>query len=342
MKRHFAVIGIIILLCVVLPLVAIGVGGKAISAKNTETTGLFATTQPPTTAFPQTQPSQISTVPPTTQHQERGIYIPVITAQGETVMMELEDYLEGVVLAEMPAYFEIEALKAQAVAARTFTLNIVENKLKHNGAVCLKSSCCQAYVTEEAYCAKGGTQEGVEKIRSAVTQTCGEVLLYNGKLIQATYFSCSGGSTEDAADVWGGDVPYLQSVESPGEEGATPYSKTVTFTAKEFSNKLGLSLTGTPDSWFGKVTYTEGGGVKTMVIGGITYTGTKLRKLLSLNSTKFTIKTENSKITVVTQGFGHRVGMSQYGAEAMAVLGSSYQQILAHYFQGTELTKWDS
>lgn len=342
MKRHFAIMGIMLMLCVVLPLVAIGVGGKVISAQNTETTVVATAAPQTTTQILQTQPTQAHTTPPTTQPQETEICIPVITADGKTIEMELERYLEGVVLAEMPSYFELEALKAQAVAARTFTLNIVKNKLKHNGAVCLKSSCCQAYVTEDAYYAKGGSWEGIEKIRSAVAQTCAEVLVYNGKLIQATYFSCSGGSTEDASDVWGGDVPYLQSVESPGEEEATPYSKTVTFTAGEFAGKLGLSLSGKPNNWFGKVTYTEGGGVKTMIIGGITYTGTNLRKLLSLNSTKFTIKADDTKIIIVTQGFGHRVGMSQYGADAMAVLGSTYQQILAHYFRGTELTKWVS
>ena len=165
-------------------------------------------------------------------------------------------------------------------------------------------------------------------------------MTYEGKLVEATYFSCSGGTTEDAVAVWGTDVPYLQSVASPGEENATYYTDSVTFTAQEFASRLGVNLTGKPASWVCDVTHTVGGGVDTMKIGGLTFKGTELRKLLGLRSTAFTITAMEDTITVQTRGYGHRVGMSQYGADAMAALGSTYDEILTHYYQGTELTNW--
>lgn len=259
---------------------------------------------------------------------------------GSVEEMDMDTYLVGVVLAEMPASFEEEALKAQAVVARTYTQKIYTTGGKHgDSSICTQPSCCQAYVTEADYLAKGGTEENIERIRSAVNATSGYVLTYGGALIEATYFSCSGGATEDAAAVWGTDYPYLRSVESPGEENAAHYTDTVTFTAREFQSALGISLAGEPSAWFGAVTHTAGGGVDTMVIGGETYQGTRLRTLLGLRSTAFEITAEGDTITVTTKGYGHRVGMSQYGADAMAVTGSTYAEILAYYYQGTELTR---
>ena len=279
---------------------------------------------------------------PTTQYVPTVRYLPVLT--GDTVLtMELDTYLVGVVLGEMPAYFEEEALKAQAVVARTYALRHHENRMKHpGGAVCTDPGCCQAYVSETVYVERGGAASDVEKIRSAVHATSGWVLTYEGKLIDATYFSCSGGRTEDALAVWGEEIPYLQSVESPGEEEAENYSKTVVFGRDEFQALLGRDLTGMPESWLGVTTYTKGGGVATMVIGGMSYTGTQLRSLLGLNSTAFAMKAEEDGIAVTTSGKGHRVGMSQHGADAMAVTGSTWQEILAHYYQGTRIDKIDS
>ncbi len=252
-----------------------------------------------------------------------------------TSEMPLEDYLVRVVLAEMPAYFEPEALKAQAVVARTYSLRAHTTGGKHgDGSICTYSGCCQAYITESDYLARGGTQESIAKIQSAVRATAGQVLTYGGSLIEATYFSCSGGTTEDAAAVWGTDYPYLQSVDSPGEEEAAYYESTVTYQESRLRALLGLDTT-TP--LLGKVTYTTGGGVDTMELGGKTFRGTELRKILSLRSTAFSITKTGSTITITTRGYGHRVGMSQYGADAMAVDGKGYGEILAHYYQGTEL-----
>ena len=251
---------------------------------------------------------------------------------------DLEEYLVGVVLAEMPASFEEEALKAQAVVARTYGIRALEGKRKHQeGDICGDSTCCQGYLDPADY---GGTQEALQKVRDAVAATAGQVLTYEGELVEATYFSCSGGVTEDAVAVWGTDVPYLQSVASPGEEGAAYYVDGVEFTLEDFLDKLNLELSGDPGTWLGKVTYTAGGGVDTMVIGGKTYKGTEIRKLLGLRSTAFDMDATEETIAVTTRGYGHRVGMSQYGANAMASSGSTYGEILAHYYRGTELTNW--
>lgn len=272
------------------------------------------------------------------EREEGALTMGLRLPQGGLETRDMDDYLVGVVLAEMPASFEPEALKAQAVAARTYTQKAAVTGGKHgDGSVCTNSACCQAYISEEDYLAGGGTQEGLEKVRSAVMDASGYVLTYEGELIEATYFSCSGGRTEDAAAVWGTDYPYLQAVDSPGEEAAYNTDE-VCFTPEAFQEALGVALTGSPETWFGTAAYTEGGGIATLTIGGQTYTGTDLRAMLGLRSTAFTVTTGPDEILITTRGYGHRVGMSQYGAEAMAVGGSTYRQILEHYYPGTELT----
>ncbi len=271
--------------------------------------------------------------------QPQPLHISVLQ-DGQTQEMELGAYLTGVLLGEIPGSFPMEAKKAQAVVARTYTLRTVTVKDKHpGGAICTDSACCQAYCSPEGYLASGGSMEYVTQAAQAVSSTAGMVLRYDGELIDATYFSCSGGRTEDAMAVWGADIPYLQSVESPGEEQAAHYTDTVRFTDREFQEALGVSLKGTADSWFGETTYTQGGGVDTMVIGDTVYSGTQLRQLLGLRSTAFTVTAIGTNVVITTRGFGHRVGMSQYGARAMADGGSSWEAILLHYYPGTVIDK---
>lgn len=264
--------------------------------------------------------------------------VTVLTSDGP-VVLDMQTYLTGVLLAEMPVDFSPEALKAQAVVSRTYALrqNTVGNK-HSQGAVCTDSTCCQAYRSTEDFLLKGGTPELLTKVTEAVKSTDKQVLTYNGVLIEATYFSCSGGKTEDAMAVWGTDIPYLQSVSSPGEEGAAHFVDAVQFTAEEFASLLGISPRGSASGWLGAVTYTEGGGVATMVIDGKTLSGTDIRQKLGLRSTVFTMLAVGDTIHISTRGYGHRVGMSQYGAEAMAVRGSDYPQILSHYYPGTRLS----
>lgn len=275
----------------------------------------------------------------TAQTQPKEIPLPVLLKQAHgTEEMDMDEYLVGVVLAEMPAYFQPEALKAQAVAARTYARKAYLTGGKHgDGSVCGDSGCCQAYLHPGDYLARGGTMAGIEKVRLAVEGTSGYVLTYQGQLIEATYFSSAGGTTEDAVAVWGTDYPYLQSVPSP-EEAAWD---TVVMTPQEFGDKLSFYPEGSPEDWFGTVVYTTGGGVQQMEIGGELFTGQKLRSLLGLKSTAFTVAVEGDSIRITTRGYGHRVGMSQYGAETMALTGSTYADILAHYYPGAVLTRVD-
>lgn len=274
----------------------------------------------------------------TTEAERVSLSVLVRFPDESVKQMDMDAYLTGVVLGEMPADFESEALKAQAVAARTYTAKAVRNGGKHgDGSVCTNPNCCQAYLSETAYLTKGGTEENLDKVRSAVMDTSGYVLTYEGELIEATYFACSGGSTEDAVAVWGADYPYLRAVSSPGEEKADHFRDTICFTASQFQEKTGCTLMGAPNDWFEIESYTQGGGIDAMTICGERYTGTQLRQMLGLPSTAMTISAVGDTITIVTRGYGHRVGMSQYGADAMAVTGSNFIEILAHYYPGTQL-----
>lgn len=285
--------------------------------------------------IPSQQPTEESKQTETSEPEPTrpGQYLQVVMPDGTQAQMELEEYVTCAVLGEMPADFEPEALKAQAVVARTYALK--GNGWKHNGgAVCTDPGCCQAFSTRQEYLDAGHTQQDINKISDAVAQTAGKVLTYNGTLIEATYYSCSGGRTEDAVAVWGQDIPYLRSVESPGEERASHYIDTVTYSRSELEQALGTSLEG---AWLGAVSYTNGGGVETIEIGGKTYKGTEVRQLLGLRSTAFVMTAVGDTVTITTKGYGHRVGMSQYGADAMALSGSTYDQILSHYYPGTTL-----
>ena len=254
--------------------------------------------------------------------------------------LALEEYILGVVLGEMPAEFQVDTLRAQAVVARTYACRSLNHSKHESVDVCSDSACCQAYLTSEAYIQLGGSSQQIYKVRQAVEDTMGLVLTYEGELIQATYFSCSGGRTEPAYAVWGADVPYLQSVESPGEEKSDHYTDTVIFSAQEFCNQIGVDYYGSAETLVKNISYTEGGGVEFITLGETTFSGTELRRLLNLRSTAFIISTLGDTITITTKGFGHRVGMSQYGAEAMAERGSGYQKILLHYYPGTELCSY--
>ena len=281
--------------------------------------------------------------PPPGMESPGAYRITVLNDQGELEPMELEEYITRVVLGEVSSDFHLEALKAQAVAARTYTLYCIEVLQKHSGgAVCTDYHCCQAYREPAVYLEGGGSDRGLERIRMAVNDTAGQVLHYDQKLICATYFASSGGQTEDASEVWGKRYPYLRSVESPGEEACGYFSEQVTMTPQELQAALGVELSGAPKSWFGMVTDTVGGGVDLMRIGGRLYTGVELRKLLKLRSTVFTITCMDDRIIIDTKGYGHRVGMSQHGANAMAKEGQGYRTILDHYYTGTNLYQLES
>jgi len=285
--------------------------------------------------------AKLPNIPTSTEYALDPIEIPVLTEEETVEIMSLDTYLTGVVLAEMPASFQVDALMAQAVVARTYALRCQEGKSKHDqAAVCTDPACCQGYCSEEAYQSKGGKPSDVKKVSSAVRMTKNLVLTYRDELIDATYFSCSGGSTEDAVAVWGTDIPYLRATDSPGEEDASYYTDAVTFTAGEVAERLDIDVQGAPEDWFSEAVYTAGGGVDEIRVCGVPFRGTELRKLLDLRSTAFTVSVEGENITFHTKGYGHRVGMSQYGADAMAEAGSNYEEILYHYYHGTQLQQY--
>lgn len=249
----------------------------------------------------------------------------------------MDDYLACVLLGEIPADFSLEALKAQAVAARTYTQLAMARGSKHGGKLCKDSACCQAYRTAEGYLERGGTRENLERIRSAVQQTDGLVLTYEGEYIEATYFSCSGGRTEDAVDVWGVDYPYLRATDSPGEEASLHYREENLFSREALEEALSVTFPSNPENWVGDMVCTEGGGVKTLLLADVCYTGQTLREKLGLPSASFSVRQSGDGLCFETRGYGHRVGLSQYGAEAMAANGATFREILAHYYQNTKL-----
>lgn len=259
----------------------------------------------------------------------------VIENENSVRQMDLDQYLFGVLLAEMPADFETEALKAQAVVARTFALKTANAGIKHlAGAVCTDYTCCQGYISPNTYMKKTGAVDQLIRFQSAVEATSGQALYYDGEWIEATYFSCSGGYTEDAQEVWGVSYPYLHAQESPGEENAAYYSWDMEISNGKLCNNLGI----VPENkgvTFSDWKYTEGGGTESVLICGKRFTGMKLRQLLGLRSTSFTVDVLENSVVFHTRGYGHRVGMSQYGAEAMAAAGKDYRAILAYYYPGT-------
>lgn len=262
----------------------------------------------------------------------------VLSLETGDVILSLEEYLTGVVLAEMPASFHPEALKAQTVAAGTYARKAKGTGGKHSdGSLCGNASCCQDYLSAGDFLQQGGSEEDLEKVRMAAKATSPYVLVYEGELIEAVYFSSSGGRTEAAVSVWGADFPYLQSVESPGEEAAAYHTDCLLIRAEEFFSRLDIPIPEEPDKWFGEVIRTEGGGVETQTIAGNPFTGTQLRALLGLRSTAFTLEAAGDYVSITTKGYGHRVGMSQYGANAMAQTGHTWQQILQHYYPGTTI-----
>ena len=247
--------------------------------------------------------------------------------------MSLSSYLAGVVGAELPGSFPIEAKKAQAVAARTYALRQAREGKHPQADICTDSSCCQAW-----------TPLLDPEAEQAVRETDGLVLVYEEKLIEATYFSCSGGRTETAAAVWGSDIPYLQAVDSPGEEDAPRFREEVELSTADFAARLqtmdpGFLPMGAAPQWFGEIRYTVGNGVESVEIGGCSFRGTELRKIFGLRSTNIRFSVTEDTVTISTLGYGHRVGLSQYGARAMALEGKSFAEILCHYYRNTKIKR---
>ena len=274
---------------------------------------------------------------------------PLNVLMGDTLQsMDMETYLFGVVRAEMPASFEEEALKAQAVAARTYILHKIAGGGSPNhpqADACDDITCCQAYKSQEDAAAEWGDEAEMyeEKIRRAVTETDGECILYGGAPVLAVFHSSSSGATQDAADVWSSSLPYLQSVETPEDEETVPnFRSTASFSPSRLREKLldalpDAKLEGSPSNWFTNIQQQPNGTVTSLSVGGVEVGGNQLRTILELRSACFTISFGAEQVTFSVAGYGHGVGMSQYGANVMAADGMGYREILEWYYTGAEV-----
>ena len=268
---------------------------------------------------------------------------------GSVEELNIDEYLLGVVSAEMPADFEEEALKAQAIVARTYTIYMIENnKNKHENAdICDDSKCCQAWISKEDRMARWDEEKkeaNWQKIENAVYSTAGKVATYNGEVINAFFHSNSGGKTEEVSNVWGGeDLPYLQSVETSGEDAYSQYASEITLTKEEFESKVKEKY---PDftidynnlECIKVIEYTQGNRVKTIKIGNLELSGVEVRSLLGLKSANFLAEVSSESIKFTVKGYGHGVGMSQTGADSLAKQGSNYEDIIKHYYTGVEIS----
>ena len=259
--------------------------------------------------------------------------------------LPIDEYLYGVVSSEMPADFEMEALKAQAIVARTYTIyQILNNNKKHQDAdICDDYSCCQAWISKEERIQKWNqeiAEENWNKIVNAVDSTKGKIIVYDGKPIDAFFHANSGGTTEDVSNVWGNsNMPYLQSVETSGEDAYTQYSSEVEIKKDELLKKLNIKNNEQID-WneFIKILeYTNSGRVKTIKIGESTYSGTEIRSKLGLKSTNFKVEISDDSIKFIVIGYGHGVGMSQTGANSMAKNNKNFEEIIKHFYTGVEI-----
>lgn len=288
-------------------------------------------TKPTTPVIPPTPPKQPIPKPnePVAPPKQEGILVTVKRSSGITIQIGLEDYVIGVVASEMPASFSSEALKAQAVVARTFVL-----KRMQEGKSISDTIADQVYKDSNQLQAVWGKdyQKYYDKVKTAVTATKGEVAFYQGDLIDAVYSSTTNGKTEDAQYVWGYSFPYLKSVDSHWDLGATPYYKVTTKTTDTVSKLLGVPLSSTTSVSVLEKSVSDR--VNQIQIGDQIYQGIKLYQLLGLRSRDFDIAIDDNNVTITTRGYGHGVGMSQYGANGMAKEGYTYQQILKHYYQG--------
>lgn len=268
--------------------------------------------------------------------------------------LSLEEYVTGVVAAEMPAAFDIEALKAQAVAARTYALAHVAELggvpcKNANGANLCDTVHCQAYMTKEERAnewPKDKVHELWDKIKMAVKGTEGQVLTYNNALVmEPYYFATSSGKTENSEEVFSNSIPYLRSVESEGEERAPNFKSSRIFGYNQLSEIINNNYNNakvTSDNIKKEITIidrTQAGSVKNIKVGSITMTGSKFRTMLGLKSSNFKIVFNLKSVEIDCSGYGHGVGMSQWGADAMAKKGKNYREILTHYYQSTVISK---
>ena len=273
------------------------------------------------------------------EEKKKDTTIRVLRSNNNIETLNLEDYLIGVVSSEVPVYFENEAIKAQAVAARTYALKQMQNRQNESYDV-TDTTSTQVYKSDDELKNKWGTkyEEYKNKIKQCIDETSGQYLTYNNDIIYAFFFSMSNGKTEDNKNVFGKDLPYLKSVDSSFDEKETNNFKVTTnISLSDFYQKLGLPYN--DNLTINDIQYTESGRVGNLKINNSIFKGTAIRSKLSLRSTDFTIEKKDNNVVITTKGFGHGVGLSQYGANALAKQNKKYDEILKYYYQGTNLQK---
>lgn len=268
---------------------------------------------------------------------------------GQIEELPIDTYLYGVVSGEMPAYFEMEALKAQAVVARTYTIYKIKNSGgKHEGAdICDNSECCQAWISKEDRLAKWDEDKREEywnRIVSAVDSTAGKIITYEGEPINAFFHSNSGGNTEIPLNVWGGSgYPYLQVVATAGEDAYPQYNSEAEFTKAELIEKIKAThsefeIDFNEENAIQILEYTDSGRIKTIKFGNVNLSGVEVRTIFGLKSANFKVEQiEGDKIKFTVIGYGHGVGMSQTGADSLAKQGSDFETIIKHFYVGVEI-----
>ena len=264
----------------------------------------------------------------------------------------LDEYLLGVVSAEMPADFELEALKAQSTVARTYTIFKIVNNLsegKHIGAdICDDSTCCQAWISKEDRFARweeNKREENWNKICTAVDATKGDIILYSGQVINAFFHSNSGGATEAPINVWGGSgYPYLKTVQTSGEDTYTQYSSELEISKDEFISKIkeihkNFQIDFVEEDSIKVLEYTDGNRIKKIKIGNVEMSGVEIRTTFKLRSANFKIAINENNVKFEVVGYGHGVGMSQTGANTLAKEGKNHIEIITHFYNGVEVKK---
>ncbi len=259
----------------------------------------------------------------------------------------LETYLYGVVSAEMPASYEMEALKAQAVVARTYTKFKQKEKKHENADICDDSTCCQAWISKENRFARWEEAEresNWQKIVSSVDSTAGKYVVYEGEPINAFFHSNSAGKTELPINVWGGNYPYLGSVETSGEEAYSTYSSEIQISKDELIQKMlekysKFKIDFKQDDCMKILEYNDSGRVKTLKVGNINLSGVEARTIFGLKSAKFEFMIEGDNIKFVTLGYGHGVGLSQSGSDSLAKQGKNFEEIIKHYYKNVEIVE---
>lgn len=289
------------------------------------------------------KPASESTVNTSEKASENAETIAVFrTSESKAVDMTMFEYVCGSVAAEMPLVYEEEALKAQAVACYTNALRLKNSGDSKNGNITDDSTVHQGYIDEEQRREKWGDDfdKYEAKLQKAVKAVENEALYYDGELCVAAFYAISSGTTEDAKNIWGTSVPYLKSVASEGDKLSPQYASTVTFNKSDFI-KYGKTLGVTDISSLKnavKITETsEVGTVLSATVCGEKFTGEEIRSAFSLRSPVFTVKTDDDSVTFSVKGYGHGVGLSQYGADHMARAGKTYTEILQHYYTGAEI-----